>query len=59
MLEDLVGPVTHTADVNTEVVWVLGCRADGEGVPLVDRYGQVGKKLMFDRHSIVNFRFES
>ena len=36
---DLVGPVSHPSDVDTEVVRVLRGRADGEGMPLVDGDG--------------------
>ena len=39
MVVHLVGPVAHPSDVDTEVVWVLGGRADGEGMPLVDGDG--------------------
>ena len=40
MLVDLVSPVTHPPDVDTEVVRVLWGGADGEGMPLVDGDGR-------------------
>ena len=39
MVVHLVGPVAHPPDVDTEVVRVLGGRADREGMPLVDGDG--------------------
>ena len=39
MVVDLVSPVSDPPNVDTEVVWFLWSGADGEGMPLLYRYG--------------------
>ena len=36
-LVELVGPVAHTSDVESEVILNLRGRADGEGMPFIGR----------------------
>ena len=38
---EAVGPVTHAADVEGEVLLHLWSRADGEGVPLTVAYSEI------------------
>ena len=32
---EFIGPVTHTSDMDAEVVWIFWSGADGEGMPLM------------------------